>query len=93
MEFSFKLYNIIDVPPCNLQTKCIFVLCIVRNIYLYQKILYSHIMYYTVFAELSCPVVYVEGLWSYITVNMENLLTFVSNLILILLTLPFCSMT
>lgn len=50
-------------------------------------------MYYTVFAELSCPVVYVEGLWSYITVNMENLLTFVSNLILILLTLSFCSMT
>lgn len=38
------------------------------------------------FAELSCFVVYVEGLWSYI-VNMKNLLMFVSNLVLILLTL------
>lgn len=37
-------------------------------------------MYYPMFIELSCPVVYFEGLWSYAVVNLKNLFIFVSSL-------------
>lgn len=81
--FSFKPCGSINkVPSCNLQTKCNFELCIVigNNISLYQNLLYTHGMYYPMFIELSCAVVYFEGLWSNAVVNLKNLFIFVSSL-------------